>query len=283
MPLPHDPDPPEDLRPSGPAWTRVTAKPTRSRPPGPPVWPPQLRRSPASDPALAHAAHATHGPAATAPAGPPTPTRPYGTTGAGASTVSLPAQPLAHYLPPPPPVERDAPYLTHVARHHGHLTLVAPDNLGARRQPGTRDPPDQAIDARGSWGVPSYSDDADAHQPQQQQPKIKKRSDKARKKEREERQRRERVVASAVANAGRTPSPSPGAGAPQLAAYLPSPAAAMARGKSGGSLEVPGQREPQRRKKSRERAQGGEGRSAGAAEPGASSISLTAFPCRERA
>jgi len=38
----------------------------------------------------------------------------------------------------------DAPYLTHVVHHHGKLTLVPPDNLGLRRQPGTPDPPTRA-------------------------------------------------------------------------------------------------------------------------------------------
>lgn len=273
MPPPHDPEPPEGhASHQGPAWTRVTHKERRARGGAAPVWPPQLRRSPASDPAIPRATtagvNAATGSTATAHAH----ARPYGNAAAAAaSTVSLPAQ-----ATPGNPPQRDAPYLTHVARHHGHLTLVAPDNLGARRQPGTRDPPDATIDARGSWGIPAYpaypaaADDAPSELPPAGQAKIKKRSDRARKKEREERQRRERAVASAVANAGRTPSPSPTAHAHPLAPSSPTPPP-MARGKSAASLEVPGQGEPQRRRKSRERPATTESRpaSATAADPGA--------------
>ena len=62
---------------------------------------------------------------------------------------------LPHQAPPLParstsapnaniPEVVDAPYLTHVVHHHGKLTLVPPDNLGHRRQPGTPDPPSGA-------------------------------------------------------------------------------------------------------------------------------------------
>ncbi|SCV67637.1 BQ2448_5248 [Microbotryum intermedium] len=52
-------------------------------------------------------------------------THPIGST----STSSL--------LEPPPPQE--APYLAHAIRHHGHLTLVPPDNTGRRRGSGQLD------------------------------------------------------------------------------------------------------------------------------------------------
>ncbi|KDE05568.1 hypothetical protein MVLG_04063 [Microbotryum lychnidis-dioicae p1A1 Lamole] len=53
----------------------------------------------------------------------------YGTTGATASSTSLPE--------PAPPQE--APYLAHAVRHHGQLTLVPPDNTGRRRGAGQLD------------------------------------------------------------------------------------------------------------------------------------------------
>lgn len=37
---------------------------------------------------------------------------------------------------PIPSQQQEAPYLTHLVRHHGQLTLTAADNLGARRPPG---------------------------------------------------------------------------------------------------------------------------------------------------
>lgn len=64
----------------------------------------------------------------------------------GSSSSSLTLPQLTPTLPArsasaPPPVGEDAPYLTHVVHHHGKLTLVAPDNHGHRRQPGTADTP----------------------------------------------------------------------------------------------------------------------------------------------
>ncbi|SGY16293.1 BQ5605_C012g06833 [Microbotryum silenes-dioicae] len=53
----------------------------------------------------------------------------YGTTGATASSTSLPE--------PAPPQE--APYLAHAVRYHGQLTLVPPDNTGRRRGAGQLD------------------------------------------------------------------------------------------------------------------------------------------------
>ncbi|GAA5982161.1 hypothetical protein JCM10908_004763 [Rhodotorula pacifica] len=130
-------------------------------------------------------------------------------TGAGTGTRS-----------PAPPDE--APYLTHIHRHHGQLTLVAPDNLGARRQPGTIDPPHLRHDAGGGWGVIEM-DDPDLPTPEEaaasaaavppgaagagggKKLKLKKGTSK-RKREKEQKEKRERAIASAVANAGKSPA-----------------------------------------------------------------------------
>ncbi|GAA5877697.1 hypothetical protein JCM3774_006645 [Rhodotorula dairenensis] len=121
----------------------------------------------------------------------------------------------------------EAPYLTHVHRHHGQLTLVAPDNLGARRQPGTVDPPHLRHDAGGGWGVIDL-DDPDLPTPEEataafitpashpttpaiglgiggKKHKLKKGTSK-KKREKEQREKRERAIASAVANAGKSPA-----------------------------------------------------------------------------
>lgn len=50
-----------------------------------------------------------------------------------ASTSSLSLPPST----PPVTTQEEAPYLSHLARHHGQFTLVAPDNMGRRRQPDT--------------------------------------------------------------------------------------------------------------------------------------------------
>ncbi|GAA6007710.1 hypothetical protein JCM10207_004849 [Rhodosporidiobolus poonsookiae] len=181
----------------------------------------------------------------------PSPASPY-------STPSVTAASSASSLSLASTSTQDAPYLTHVHLHHGRPTLVAPDNLGARRQPGQVDPPSARIDAHGGTGVQGVQVEVEASSEGRAAPrrKVKKKSDREKERERRDRDRKEQQILTAVANAGRTPSPLP-PGERQLEAPSPAPArpAGMSRSESAGSsagrLEVPVQGE--RRKKSRER------------------------------
>lgn len=149
--------------------------------------------------------------------------------------------------------------MTHVHRHHGQLTLVAPDNLGARRQPGTIDPPERRVDAGGGWGVspPPHVEDESAEPNVMKKKKRKKKSAAEQRREREEREKREREILSAVQNAGRTPSPGRASAFDATAVR----SADMGRTASGTSLDVPQQQEAGRRRRSRSRVRDGESRS----------------------
>ncbi|GAA5997811.1 hypothetical protein JCM5350_007937 [Sporobolomyces pararoseus] len=108
--------------------------------------------------------------------------------------------------------QNEAPFLTHRQRYHGKLTLVAPDNLGARRQAGTVDAPETRIDARGGFGLPGIEgtegDEDGFGGGQEEDERAKKIKKKVKKKKRkEEEQLRQREIMAAVSNAGRTPSP----------------------------------------------------------------------------
>lgn len=94
-----------------------------------------------------------------------------------ASTSSL------SLVPSTPPVssQEEAPYLSHLARHHGQFTLVAPDNMGRRRQPDS----ETILDTQGQ--VEAKAD--------------RKKKKKAKKKE------LAAEILQAVENVGRTPSP----------------------------------------------------------------------------
>lgn len=157
--------------------------------------------------------------------------------------------------PTPAPGADPPQYLTHVHRHHGQITLVAPDNLGQRRQPGTVDPPARAVNAGGGWGVPTERAPAmdERELDRDDAAKLRKMRKRQGRREREERMRRERAIASAVVNAGRTPSPSRQLRLGDSQAATTGAAPPMARTRSGNSLEVPSATGPPRRRKSRER------------------------------
>ncbi|GAA5971139.1 hypothetical protein JCM21900_000947 [Sporobolomyces salmonicolor] len=151
-----------------------------------------------------------------------------------------------------------APYLTHIHRHHGQLTLVAPDNLGARRQAGTLDPPETRVDARGGFGIPGL---VEGEQDDEEEPGRKgKNKVKKKKKKKDLDEQVERDIQHAVRNAGRTPSPnaSLAAGAAQNGG-LSSPSGSgerpvIDRTRSEQSLlEVPGQRVAEQRERRRSR------------------------------
>ncbi|GAA6024500.1 hypothetical protein JCM8202_006350 [Rhodotorula sphaerocarpa] len=207
---------------AGPAWTRNVSK------------PPSRVRSPYASNAASQSSLSL-----AAPSPPPPPPQattnasqggPSGGSGGGPLTTSTTAAP-AH-------VQTEAPYLTHVQRHHGQLTLVAPDNLGARRQPGTIDPPQSRHDAGGGWGLAESNDAAtDYMQPPwideelaaeaRANKKLKSRKGN-KKKDKEQKAKRERAIMSAVANAGKSPAgtsplPSPAAGEERAQPNLPSP------------------------------------------------------------
>lgn len=207
---------------AGPAWTRNVSK------------PPSRVRSPYVSNAASQSSLSL-----AAPSPPPPPPQattnasqggPSGGSGGGPLTTSTTAAP-AH-------VQTEAPYLTHVHRHHGQLTLVAPDNLGARRQPGTIDPPQSRHDAGGGWGLAESNDAAtDYMQPPwieeelaaeaRANKKLKSRKGN-KKKDKEQKAKRERAIMSAVANAGKSPAgtsplPSPAAGEERAQPNLPSP------------------------------------------------------------
>ncbi|GAA5940019.1 uncharacterized protein JCM15063_001678 [Sporobolomyces koalae] len=159
-------------------------------------------------------------------------------------------------------VQNEAPYLTHKHRHHGQLTLVAPDNLGARRQAGTLDHPAARVDARGGFGVPGLVDGPDArpdHGPDDR-PTEKQDKKKKKKKRKEEEQQKQRQILAAVSNAGRTPSPNP-SNAPGTVGPRPRPVDAtpngpseMARSSSGqAALTVPPHASQPRERRSRSR------------------------------
>ncbi|BGP70144.1 hypothetical protein NBRC10513v2_003499 [Rhodotorula toruloides] len=236
---------------SGPAWTRKQQQAAGSDPPPastptPPTTSSSPRKTPRTRPA--RSPYGVGGPAFANSA--PLIAASLGGTGSGSvSTLSLPAQTTT----------QDAPYLTHIHRHHGQLTLVAPDNLGARRQPGTVDPPERRVDAGGGWGIspPPLVEDEGAEPNVMKKKKRKKKSALEQRREREEREKRERDILSAVQNAGRTPSPSR-ASAFDAGAVR---SAEMGRTTSGTSLEVPRQQEPGRRRRSRSRVREGESRS----------------------
>ncbi|GAA5928418.1 hypothetical protein JCM10213_005730 [Rhodosporidiobolus nylandii] len=198
---------------ASPAWTRQNNKsPAKSRPPH--------RRNPGS-------AGTGGGSPYTAPA-------------SSSSSLSLQSTTTS----------TEAPYLTHVHLHHGRPTLIAPDNLGARRQPGTVDSPAQLFDAGGGTGVTGVSVEEGSEGKGKR--KVKKKREKEKERERREREMRERVVQSAVANAGRTPSPRLGAASESV----PPQPGGMGRSHSGGSLQVPSTgsaQAEQRRRRSRER------------------------------
>uniref|UniRef100_A0A0K3C8L9 BY PROTMAP: gi/647401781/emb/CDR48136.1/ RHTO0S16e02036g1_1 [Rhodosporidium toruloides] n=1 Tax=Rhodotorula toruloides TaxID=5286 RepID=A0A0K3C8L9_RHOTO len=242
---------------SGPAWTRKQQQAAGSDPPPastptPPTTSSSPRKTPRTRPA--RSPYGVGGPAFANSA--PLIAASLGGTGSGSvSTLSLPAQTTT----------QDAPYLTHIHRHHGQLTLVAPDNLGARRQPGTVDPPERRVDAGGGWGIspPPLVEDEGAEPNVMKKKKRKKKSALEQRREREEREKRERDILSAVQNAGRTPSPSR-ASAFDAGAVR---SAEMGRTTSGTSLEVPRQQEPGRRRRSRSRVREGESRSVESSTP----------------
>lgn len=236
---------------SGPAWTRKQQQTAWSdNPPASTPTPPTASSSPRKTPRTrpARSPYGVGGPAFANSA----PLIAASLSGAGSgsvSTLSLPAQTTT----------QDAPYLTHIHRHHGQLTLVAPDNLGARRQPGTVDPPERRVDAGGGWGIspPPLVEDESAEPNVMKKKKRKKKSALEQRREREEREKRERDILSAVQNAGRTPSPSR-ASAFDAGAVR---STQMGRTRSGASLEVPGQQETGRRRRSRSRIREGESQS----------------------
>ncbi|GAA5904295.1 uncharacterized protein JCM6883_006438 [Sporobolomyces salmoneus] len=168
---------------SGPAWTR----------------------NPKSSPKKQHKSRTTGTPYAQA-------------TGAASSTSSISLlNPQASTSSLSLPQQNEAPYLTHKQRYHGQLTLVAPDNLGARRQAGTVDAPETRVDARGGFGVTGMMREENENREQGEAEgeagdedeettrKIRKKVKK--KKKKEEEQLRQRQIMAAVSNAGRTPSP----------------------------------------------------------------------------
>jgi hypothetical protein len=107
----------------------------------------------------------------------PSSSSPFYSTSNSASSSSL----LDLPRPQPP---QEAPYLTHIVRHHGHLTLIAPDNHGARRLPGTED----AKEAEGTA------------------------TGKVKKKKKVKRTGPDPAILSAVYNVGKSPSTPPAAG-----------------------------------------------------------------------
>ncbi|BGP31716.1 hypothetical protein JCM10296v2_003490 [Rhodotorula toruloides] len=242
---------------SGPAWTRKQQQQAGSDPPPastptPPIASSSPHKTPRTRPA--RSPYGVGGPAFANSA--PLIAASLGGAGSGSvSTLSLPAQTTT----------QDAPYLTHIHRHHGQLTLVAPDNLGARRQPGTVDPPDRRVDAGGGWGIspPPLVEDEGAEPNVMKKKKRKKKSALEQRREKEEREKRERDILSAVQNAGRTPSPSRASAFDSGAVR----SAEMGRTTSGTSLEVPRQQDPSRRRRSRSRVREGESRSVESSTP----------------
>ncbi|CDR48136.1 RHTO0S16e02036g1_1 [Rhodotorula toruloides] len=242
---------------SGPAWTRKQQQTAWSdNPPASTPTPPTASSSPRKTPRTrpARSPYGVGGPAFANSA----PLIAASLSGAGSgsvSTLSLPAQTTT----------QDAPYLTHIHRHHGQLTLVAPDNLGARRQPGTVDPPERRVDAGGGWGIspPPIVEDESAEPNVMKKKKRKKKSALEQRREKEEREKRERDILSAVQNAGRTPSPNRASAFDSEAVR----SAQMGRTTSGRSLEVPGQQEMGRRRRSRSRVREGESRSVESSTP----------------
>ncbi|KAI5476734.1 hypothetical protein MNV49_007324 [Pseudohyphozyma bogoriensis] len=96
--------------------------------------------------------------------------------------------------------KQEAPYLTHLVRHHGQLTLTQPDNLGARRQPGVQDVPTASTSSLSLDSLDGGAGGAGRDEGKEAPKKMKK-------KKKKKKVQPDADIVEAVMNAGRTPSP----------------------------------------------------------------------------